>query len=146
MKTAIFSGRFDTPTGPHIGHVLTIKELVRMHGKVIVVVLDYEDRQGCTADESVEALWRIFYEEKDVLVVKNEIHFGKITVAEYRSFLNKWGLTLDTSIYVSGNLEVVRHFVDDLQIPCEAVPRSGNWEGTKDREAFKAHPEMYNEI
>ncbi len=132
MKTAIFSGRFDPV---HLGHVLTVLKLLERFGCVVVAILDYPEREGCTAREAFVTFQTVFTKligpDKVALMI-NDIHFGKITKNEYFSVLQLVDANFDDSVYVSGNLEVIEHF-KKLKIPYEFIGRSGSYSGTEER-------------
>lgn len=109
-KTAIFSGRFDPP---HLGHLHTILNIAKVYGRVLVVILDYPDREVCSADEARDIFNSIFdamlpeTTRSTIQVVINDIHFASITFTQYDLLLRNNGLCLNHSIYLSGNPEVL---------------------------------------
>jgi cytidyltransferase-like protein len=140
-KTAIFSGRFDPP---HIGHIMTILKLAERFGKVVVVVLEYKERESCDAAGAKQVFDCVFNAimgrsvRNKVDVVVNKIHFGKITFSEYDLFLRNIGACYNHTVYLSGNKEVLENMVMQ-QIKCEFVPRSSEsiYTGTKIRERME---------
>jgi len=125
-KTAIFSGRY---CPPHLGHILTIFELCKKFNRVVVVILDYPSREFCTAHEAKDIFDKLFkyifngiYDGK-IYVVINNIHFAKITVSEYLSFLKSIRTNYYDSIYFSGNNRVIKH-MQKLNIRHKFIGRS----------------------
>ena len=142
-KTAIFSGRFEPY---HIGHLLTIAKLLIRFNKVVVVILDYPEREICSAKESQRIIESIFNQvlsqatRSKVDVVINTIHFGKITYAEYDLFLRNLGACNNHTIYLSGNPEVKEN-MKKQGIPHEFIERSLDniYEGTKIRKYLESN-------
>jgi len=109
-KTAVFSGRWDPP---HLGHLDAILNLGRMYARVVVVILDYPERESACADEVKDLFVSIFdkicspstrncYQ----FVVWNR-HFAEIDFAEYDCFLRNIGACLSHSVYITGNQDVI---------------------------------------
>lgn len=124
--TAVFSGRFDPV---HIGHLATVLRLCKRFAKVVIVVLDYHERQIVDAKEAKHIfdmmLDLIFGEvaRNKVDVVICPIHFGKITYEQYELFLLNIGADYNSTVYLTGNPEVLANF-DRQQIRCEYVDRT----------------------
>jgi hypothetical protein len=125
-KTGIFSGRFDPP---HIGHLFTILKLASIYGKIVVVILDYPERETCSAERArqlFDKLFHIIFPEisfSKIDIIVNSIHFGKITFSEYDLLLRNIGACYNHTVYLSGNDEVLKH-MNNEQIPYERVERS----------------------
>ena len=140
-KTAIFSARVDPP---HVGHVLTIKNLFSKERvgieitNVIVVILDYPEREACTAEEAVDLFRQVFHGTSyNISFITNKIHFGRITKEQYLELLEKIYVDPDEAVYFSGNEEVIEHFKNNLQMPYKYVPRSRDYSGTEEREIMR---------
>jgi nicotinamide mononucleotide adenylyltransferase len=139
--TAIFSGRFDPP---HLGHVLTIKKLFSAEetvveiDNVIVVVLDYNDRNACTAEEAVDLFRQVFHGTNyNISFIINKIHFAEITKDQYLEFLEKIYVDIREAVYFSGNEKVIEHFKNDLGFPYFFIKRSRDYSGTDEREIMR---------
>lgn len=131
-KTAIFSGRFDPV---HLGHVLTILKLLDRFDHVVVVILDYPEREGCTAQKALEVFQAVFCKiggPGTITLVINKIHFARITIDQYFELAIRAGVGDDDVTYVSGNREVLKHF-KDMGILCKFIPRSGKYSSTEER-------------
>ena len=128
---AIFSGRFDPL---HTGHIITIVKLMKRFSRVILVVLDYPERETFTAVETKEMLDTIFgtLAPDRVETITDIKHFGLITVAYYCELLNDLNLNLSETVYCSGNMEVIDH-IKQLGIPWEFVPRTEGFSGCDER-------------
>lgn len=128
-KTAIFSGRFSPP---HLGHLHTILNITKVYGRVLVVILDYPDREVCSADEARDIFNGIFdamfpeTTRSTVQVVINDIHFAAITFAEYDLLLRNHGVCLNHSIYLSGNIEVLEN-MKKVGIRCRYFSRTDDY-------------------
>lgn len=141
-KTAVFSGRFDPP---HIGHILTIMDIMRQYSKVVVVVLDRSSREVCNAMEAAEIFNLIFdhilprIARTKVDVIVNHIHFAEITYSEYDLFLRNIGACSNHTVYLSGNQDVLRN-MNKQQIRNRYITRSMDriYEGTKIRKYLEA--------
>lgn len=126
-KTGIFSGRFDPP---HIGHILTILKLCFDFSKIVIVILDYPERKACSAEKAKEIFTDFFdmifpaTTRSKVAFVINNIHFGKITFAEYDCFLRNIGACYNHSVYLSGNQEVLGNMEKQQILHYKKVPRS----------------------
>jgi nicotinamide mononucleotide adenylyltransferase len=124
--TGIFSGRFDPP---HLGHLITILRLANRYGKIVIVILDYPEREACTAERAMEILDTVFnlifsaVTRSKIDVIMNKVHFGKITFSEYDLLLRNIGACFNHTVYLSGNDEVIKNF-EKQQIPYERVARS----------------------
>jgi len=96
LGTVLFSGRFDPP---HCGHIASVKRLLKKCQKVIVVLLDYEERRYpvCYCVDVLEEVFEGF----PVEVLVNNVHFGEITKEQLKEF--------NFDAYCSGNLSVLRH-------------------------------------
>jgi len=131
MKTAIFSGRFSPP---NLGHVLTIQNILTKYNKVIVPILDYPDREGCSP-YIAEALFKkvfsyldyswVFDGEKSVKFIQNKEHFGKIAKDKLKTLLTNNGIdSFDKAIYTGGNPKVNKHIEKLGCIEVEYIPRT----------------------
>jgi cytidyltransferase-like protein len=137
-KTGVFSGRFDPP---HLGHIQTILKLSKRFSKIVVVVLDYPGRKAVDTEGAKDVFNYLFdmvfpeISRSKVDVVINNIHFGKITFAEYDAFLRQIGACYNHTVYLSGNPSVLDN-MKKQQIKCEFVERSADsiYEGTCIRE------------
>jgi nicotinamide mononucleotide adenylyltransferase len=140
-KTAIFSGRFSPP---HLGHLHTILNIAKIYGRVLVVILDYPDREVCSADEARDIFNGIFdamfpeTTRSTIQVIINDIHFATIGFAQYDTLLRNNGLCLNHSIYLSGNQEVLENMKRE-GIKHRYFPRTDDYlyTGTKIREQIK---------
>ena len=130
IDTAIFSGRMDPL---HTGHILTLTRLLNRFSKIIVPVLDYENRV-LDATEVASYLIEIFEHNSKgrVIAIVNKIHFGKITKYEYIKLLSSLNLRINETVYLSGNQSVIDNF-EKLGIRNEFVGRSGDFSGTEIR-------------
>lgn len=95
----VFSGRFNPV---HHGHTETIFNLAELYDRVLVVVLDYPDR-GFPISYVLRVFNRAIYHShyKNVGVITNKMHFGKLQLHEWQTFGCKY--------YAAGNLKVLRH-------------------------------------
>lgn len=138
MKIAIFSGRFSPP---HLGHIVTIKNLFYKYDKVIVVILDYPERIGCSANVAQELFKKVFYTNKsqleNVVFVQNDKHFGRITKLQLKMLLVNTGELFDEMVYVGGNKEVNKHIESLKVIPVEYIPRTIIYNSTSLRKKIK---------
>jgi cytidyltransferase-like protein len=140
-KVAVFSGRYDPP---HLGHLITILSIAALFGRVIVVILDYEEREACTSGEAQKIFNSVFDMifpgglRSKVEVVIHDKHFGKITFAEYDLFLRNIGVCYNHCTYLSGNPEVLAN-MERQQIKHSAFPRSYDkfYTGTVIRERLR---------
>jgi hypothetical protein len=111
-QTALFSGRFSPP---NLGHVLTILRLLQDFKKVVVVILDYPERKGCTVDVAQDIFGTVFkmigIPKERLVIAKNDIHFGKITSLQLEGLLNNLDLKICKTTYVGGNQEVNDHIM-----------------------------------
>jgi hypothetical protein len=128
MKTGLFSGRFDPP---NLGHVLTIQRLLNDYHLLVVPILDYPERAGCTAEQA-KLIFEYHFDSiltfahnKIRFIINNE-HFGKITHQELVFLIESNGLDWNETEYLSGNHDVLNHiykfhmktkFVDRVYIP-----------------------------
>lgn len=122
-EIGLFSGRFDPPTA---GHLICVSTLLMKYAKIIVVILDYKGREGCTANKAKD-LWDYYFDlilppiaRNKVAIVINDIHFGKITREQLNEFVEKNNLKFD--VYLSGNIEVLKH-IDSLGYSARYIPR-----------------------
>lgn len=125
MKSAIFSGRFDPP---HAGHFMTIQRLLGEYSQVIVPILDYKEREACTALQAK----MIFEYHFDMIIppflrnrvrfVVNKDHFGRISLANYHKLCRENDLYANSTVYLTGNREVLGH-IKGLGLPCKYVRR-----------------------
>jgi len=149
-KTGVFSGRF---CPPHIGHLLTILNLCKHYGKIVVVILDYPERETCSAEKARQIfnnLFNIIFPEislSKIDVIINSIHFGKITFSEYDLLLRNIGACYNHTVYLSGNEEVLKH-MNHEQIPYERVERSEEetYTGTIIRKQMKENEKSLEQI
>lgn len=117
-KIGLFSGRFD---GVHTGHLLAIEDLLARYLKIIVVILDYEERSTNVYDVKkifVHHFNRILppMMRNRIEIIVNRQHFGFITktqLAKLPAF----------DVYLAGNLQVLNH-LKTLGYACEYVPRT----------------------
>lgn len=130
-KTAIFSARLDPL---HTGHIITIVKLMKRFSKVVVVVLDYKQRETFSAVETKKMLDTIFGTlcPDRLETIINKTHFGTIGINEYLTILNDLCLWWEHTVYCSGN-EVVLEHINDIGIPCEFIPRTEGFSGTDER-------------
>ncbi len=137
-KTAIFSGRFDPP---HLGHLHTVLNIAKVYGRVLIVILDYPDREACSVDEARDIFNGIFdamfpdTTRSTFQVIINDIHFATITYSAYDTLLRNNGICYNHSIYLSGNIEVLDNMKKE-GIKCRFFPRTDDYiyTGTKIRE------------
>ena len=122
-EIGLFSGRFDPPTA---GHFVCVETLMLKYSQIIVVILDYKGRDGCTA-EKAKQLWDYHFDlilppivRSKVIVTINTHHFGQITKEQLEAYLEKNNLKFD--IYLSGNVEVLKH-MESQGYKCRYVPR-----------------------
>jgi nicotinamide mononucleotide adenylyltransferase len=138
MKTAVFSGRFDPP---HIGHVLTIIRLLKRYDRVVVVVLDYPERESCPAAKAKEIFIEVLSSIRGngiITVMVNNTHFGKITRSKYILLIDECCADAASTVYVSGNQQVIDHFKKEMKgLMFEFIDRSENYSGTDIREMQK---------
>lgn len=140
-KTAIFSGRFEPP---HLGHLHTILNIAKVYGRVLVVILDYPDREVCSADEARDIFNGIFdamfpdTTRSTFQVIINDIHFATISFAQYDTLLRNNGICINHSIYLSGNTEVLENMKKE-GIRSRFFPRTNDYiyTGTSIREQIK---------
>jgi hypothetical protein len=126
MRVGIFSGRFDPP---NLGHVLTLSHLLCEYHFLLVPILDYPEREGCSATDAK----RIFDHHFDTVLPKcarnkimfviNTEHFGKISPVEYMAIT--WAYDIPhVHDYLSGNESVLEHLkamVAKGQLICSPV-------------------------
>ncbi|MFA5166857.1 MAG: adenylyltransferase/cytidyltransferase family protein [Candidatus Paceibacterota bacterium] len=132
MKTAIFSGRFDPV---HLGHVLTILKLLDRFDRVVVVILDYPEREGCTAQEAFDIFQSVFIHissPRMITLIINKDHFATISREQYLDLIKTVGAKNDGVVYVSGNRKVLDNF-QHMDLPWEYIPRSREYSGTEER-------------
>ena len=137
QKTAIFSCRTDPV---HVGHILTICKLFTYYGfkRVVVVVLDYSEREACTAKEAVDIFAKIFcHMDLSITLMINKEHFGFITRDEYLEVLKRADVKFEDAVYVAGNPQVIEHFKNDLKLPHIDIPRSLDYNSTAEREIMR---------
>jgi nicotinamide mononucleotide adenylyltransferase len=139
-KIALFSGRFSPP---HLGHILTIAQLLWDYEKVIVCVLDYPGRNGCSVEVAINIFNSVFHlfnvDKSRIYVTYNTTHFGKITEEEIR--LICWNQTnvsdMSKLTYVGGNVSVNNHIKSLGFIEVEFRPRSLFYSSTAIRKEIK---------
>lgn len=113
-KIVLFSGRFNPN---HLSHVCSIIRLAKTFKKVIVVILDYDEREWpvvYTKQRFVEIFSEMPSLEVDIRV--NNKHFGQITKVELEVFQ-------PFDYYAAGNLKVLRH-MERIGVPCIFVERA----------------------
>lgn len=137
MKVAVFSGRFDPP---HLGHTNTISVLAEPNDFVIVPILDYNGRVLISAEDAKQIFENVFKNIciKNVLFIVNNIHFGKITMDQYKEMITGCGFDYNKCdvIYWSGNISVIDHMnsIGIRNVPIErSFPKI--YSGTKIRES-----------
>lgn len=108
MRCAIFSGRFDPC---HLGHVRSIVKIAKRFDHVFVPILDYPGREVCA--DRVLLIFKDFFNTvfslHNVTFLINWIHFGKITLEEYLSFIKAHIGEDAQTMYLSGNQQVIDH-------------------------------------
>ena len=120
-KVALISGRYD-PT--HIGHLITIHRLSKEFKKVIVVILDYKEREY-PAQYAKQIFNEIFsYSKGNYEIYINNDHFGKIT----KEKLDKWKF----DVYIAGNMAVLKH-IESMGYEVKWMDRAYHYEATNDR-------------
>ena len=115
----LFSGRFDPP---HPGHIITILNLAAKYEEVVVVILDYDERDYAVAyvKKVFEDIFKTF--PHSVAVKVNKTHFAKITKKEYEEF--------GCDLYAAGNHKVLRH-LEKLGIKTIYTERSADYSASK---------------
>ena len=122
----LFSGRFDPP---HPGHIAQIIRLAKQYRHVVVVMLDYPER-----DYPIDYCLKVFQEclqDWPVEIITNKTHFAKITKEDWESYL--------CNVYAGGNLQVLRH-IEKLGISVTYIERAFNYSASK-YERVLASPE-----
>ena len=120
-SVALISGRYDPV---HIGHIVTIHRLAREFDRVIVVILDYPEREY-PAKYVGQIMTEVLCGSRgsfDICV--NNTHFGKIT----REELDEW----DFNVYVAGNMQVLKH-IESMGYDVKWMDRAYHYEATNDR-------------
>ena len=100
----LFSGRFDDA---HLGHWATILKLSKLFDSVLVVVLDYPERQ-----KTAKYVQRVFetlrilsgIPEDSIQITTNKTHFAQLSKAEWLRF--------ECDVYAGGNEQVNDHMTD----------------------------------
>jgi cytidyltransferase-like protein len=113
----LFSGRFDPP---HPGHIASILRLADKYDEVVVMMLDYPDRNF-----PIEYCGKVFsecIEREKVKISVNKTHFGKISLEEWELF--------QCDLYAGGNLSVLRH-VEKLGIKVHYLERAFEYSASK---------------
>lgn len=123
-KIGVFSGRFD---GPNLGHVLTINHIAQDYEVLIVPILDYKQREACTAKKAKQIFEYYFRSIKcdfDIRFVIGDVHFGSISSIEFFATVSDkfTDLRFSDVTYLSGNLDVLKH-ISSLGIKTKYVPR-----------------------
>jgi len=155
MKIGVFSGRFDPP---NLGHVLTMQYLLDNYDRLIVPILDYPERSGCSAKDAQRIFqyhFRQFGQFASDFVIQfiiNKTHFGKISKLDYEILLESNCINPAETTYLAGNQEVLDH-IKSLGIKAEFVPRvmipgldPYIFESTKIRNQMKTTGETLGEI
>ena len=120
-QVALISGRYDPL---HVGHVATIHRLAREFEKVIIVILDYKEREY-PAKYVKQILDEILsYSVGNYEIYINTTHFGKITKEE----LDVWNF----DVYVAGNMQVLKH-IESMEYRIKWMDRAYHYEATNDR-------------
>jgi len=125
MKVGVFSGRFDPPNA---GHFMTIASLMQTYDRLIVPILDYKERFGCSAAMAKKIFEHHFTQvlspvcRNKVEFVVNDVHFGMITVHQFIALLEDCGTSVMDVTYLAGNEDVLAH-MKAIGIPSEYVPR-----------------------
>jgi len=121
----LFSGRFDRP---HLGHIITISNLMQNFDEVLVVVLDYKEQHHSVIRRVRILCDGLRYVNGTVDVISNKNHFGEITKEE----LDKLPAF---DIYGSGNQDVLEH----MRNFCKAhyVPRYPEFAASNERRYHK---------
>jgi len=147
MKTAIFSGRFDPV---NLGHVITTHRLLEVYDKVIVVILDYPERTGCSAKDAYAMFHTVFgfgYIDSVIEFCINATHFGKIREFDLKRLLYYCKCDMDNTDYVGGNKEVNKHIESLGVIPVQYIPRTPIYNSTEIRKRIEdgeSLEEQYN--
>lgn len=118
MKVALFSGRFDPP---NLGHVITINWLLEAYDRVVVCILEYIDRCGCSTVEAKDIFNTVYSSNKKVSIVHNYTHFAHISYGELLQICKINGICPKTMVYVGGNKTVNEHI--KKMFPVEEIPR-----------------------
>lgn len=120
-QVALISGRYDPG---HIGHIVTIHRLAKEFKKIIVVILDYKEREY-PAQYTKQIFGEILsYSTGNYEIHINNTHFGKITQEE----LDEWRF----DVYAAGNMEVLKH-IESMGYDVKWMDRSYHYEATNDR-------------
>lgn len=146
MRTAIFSGRFDPP---NLGHVITINKLLEKYDKIIIVILDYQEREGCDTSVAMsvfmDALCHSIYRKK-ISIKVNTTHFGKISKNEIKNVCQGIADSMENVVYVGGNREVNKHISSLKYIPVEYIHRTPLYNSTAIREDIRRKKELERKI
>ena len=124
----LFSGRFDPP---HWGHFRTIRKLGREYGKVVVMILDYNERR--VPARIVEQMFKEDFhdlDDKNFTILVNDLHFGEICEADLKKYQDIWSFTH----YGAGNMDVLRNmskYTEELAYKIVWVDTSLFYEASK---------------
>lgn len=147
IKIGIFSGRFDPP---NMGHIMTIERLIEEYHYLVIPILDYSNREGCTAKEAKTIFEHHFgmiipkmFKNRFKFIINND-HFAEITILQFSKLLNSVGLNVSDNItYLAGNEMVIKHMME-IGIKTKFVLRviidgldQYTFESTKIREEIK---------
>lgn len=155
IKFGVLSGRFDPPNS---GHFMTIEQLLEEYSMLLIPILDYHGRTGCTAD-GAKAIFEHHFNmviqpifRNRINVIINTTHFAEITEGEYYELLKKNNFDYRFTTYLAGNQEVLEH-MKEIGAQCEYVPRvtvegidQYTFESTKIRNRMNETGESLNEI
>jgi len=122
---ALFSGRFDPPNE---GHMLAIKRMMVDYLFVVVPILDYPERDSCSAEQAL-AIFNHHFDmclspiaRNKVVFCVNTDHFGQISRDALFGLMDTHGLTLDNCEYIAGNPAVLKH-MRRLGVPAKFLER-----------------------